>query len=1137
MAKKMINKFMRITLSLCLALSSFALFTVANKQEAMAADNPQHVIGYDNTPPQAFQQYSFDANSMRFLSGTDNFELRNVDGTPTIFYKQRIPNSCSNSKISESGFSVIFPESAKDIYGNKIDVVTKITNMTAGAWGAPRCGTSVELSVMTISKTELSLEAFGHNPENDVTGDNGIRCQMTCDFEVEYYYAGTQNKFLSEKQVVYEFRDIDQPEKWYDKSQDADFGGTGNGFLTAYQNTYYTEHIQMKSGFRSYLSEADFGGSKWGETYLLKKALLDGFQNIYGTESNDEYTWRCAFRAVTNSQGCKFNWGGSRCNTRVLSLFKENSGIKLIKTSTEKSPFSLAGAVYGIYSDDGCKNKVKEMITDSNGVAVSNEKGLDLEPKTYYVKEITAPKGYAIDPKVYPIDCIAGSVATLNVKDTPIRGGVKVQKRDAESKELSALGGASLDNTEFEIKSLNDYSVVIDDKEYAKNQVVKTISIKNGEAQTTSTALPYGKYSIQEIKSGTGYILSDTTEREFSITEHNKIIEPFTNNNSFFNNVIRGDVEFVKAKNYSQKRMSGIPFLITSTTTGESHVVVTDANGEAKTKSEWNKHSQDTNANDSAVTKSKDGDWVVDERKLNASSGVWFGKTKTGALVSVNDNFGALPFDTYKIEELSVKANANFEKIVLDKVIVSKQNYSIDLGTLDDQEIELAQLSTKVRNENDGTQQVKCFGESKVVDRVDLKHINASHSYKLIGTLMNKNTGEVFKRQDGTNYETSLEFDFNTSDLKQEYIDTYKEVTFTINGADFIGKEVVAFEELFDLTDNVLVATHNDFDDFNQTFKVDTPEIETDAFDKIDGDKFVVADENSIIVDKVKLKGLSAGSTYTLKAELFNAETNQSVLSNNKPVTGEASVFATGSFAETNIELKLNTQALTNANLVVVERLFAGDQLLAEHVDLKDKRQTVSVVATSLKTNARDKMDGDNTIIPNRNSVIVDKVSYSNALAGCSYILKGWIVEKQAGTPLQSSRGNVLVEKELVVNKPNGYLEIEFNFDTSDYKQDTEFVVFEEFYKDGIKVAEHKDINDKNQTIKLSVPSPKNADTNQEKKDGMAKTGDDVERIMLALLAIVLLTVILSYASYCYLRIKEETNNKVGDKNNECKEE
>ena len=45
----------------------------------------------------------------------------------------------------------------------------------------------------------------------------------------------------------------------------------------------------------------------------------------------------------------------------------------------------------------------------------------------------------------------------------------------------------------------------------------------------------------------------------------------------------------------THKRLANVPFRITSKTTGESHIIVTDANGQFSTAADWVSHTQNTN--------------------------------------------------------------------------------------------------------------------------------------------------------------------------------------------------------------------------------------------------------------------------------------------------------------------------------------------------------------------------------------------------------------------------------------------------------------------------------------------------------------------------------------------------------------
>lgn len=71
----------------------------------------------------------------------------------------------------------------------------------------------------------------------------------------------------------------------------------------------------------------------------------------------------------------------------------------------------------------------------------------------------------------------------------------------------------------------------------------------------------------------------------------------------------------------------------------------------------------ETNANDWAL----DAEDVIDSSKLDATAGVWFGGT------TPDDSKGALPYDTYLIEELRCTANEGYQ-LIETSVIVSRKD-------------------------------------------------------------------------------------------------------------------------------------------------------------------------------------------------------------------------------------------------------------------------------------------------------------------------------------------------------------------------------------------------------------------------------------------------------------------------------
>ena len=123
----------------------------------------------------------------------------------------------------------------------------------------------------------------------------------------------------------------------------------------------------------------------------------------------------------------------------------------------------------------------------------------------------------------------------------------------------------------------------------------------------------------------------------------------------------RGDLEGVKIGAGTHQRLAGVPFRITSKTTGESHIIVTDDNGQFSTSSDWASHKHNTNAG------------------KTSEDGIWFGTSEP------DDSKGALIYDTYIIEELRCEGNKGFELIPPFEIVVSRNNVTVDLGTLTDE--------------------------------------------------------------------------------------------------------------------------------------------------------------------------------------------------------------------------------------------------------------------------------------------------------------------------------------------------------------------------------------------------------------------------------------------------------------------
>ena len=94
--------------------------------------------------------------------------------------------------------------------------------------------------------------------------------------------------------------------------------------------------------------------------------------------------------------------------------------------------------------------------------------------------------------------------------------------------------------------------------------------VVDGVAQTDARALPYGSYQLVETKPGEGYLHTDQTVRSFQIRQDGQVIE-FRDGDAAYNQVIRGDLQFIKVGEGGESNMhrfANVAFKLTSQTTG-----------------------------------------------------------------------------------------------------------------------------------------------------------------------------------------------------------------------------------------------------------------------------------------------------------------------------------------------------------------------------------------------------------------------------------------------------------------------------------------------------------------------------------------------------------------------------------------
>ena len=536
--------------------------------------------------------------------------------------------------------------------------------------------------------------------------------------------------------------------------------------------------------------------------------------------------------------------------------------------------------------------------------------GSEEQIKGMYLTQITEDGDLAV---------LSGS-NQYHVSDKVIRGGVKIQKRDLETGDTKAQGGATLKDTTFEIISLNENAVLVEGKLYKKNEVVKTIYTDiEGIASTSAGLLPYGKFRLSEQKPPEGYLTEGAKEIDFEITENGKIVDLTDEAHSIYNQIKRGDIEGVKIGAGSHKRLADVPFRITSKMTGESHIVVTDDNGQFSTASNWASHKHNTNAG------------------KTSEDGVWFGTSEP------DDSKGALLYDTYIIEELRSDSNKGFELIPPFEIVVSRNNLVIDLGTLTDEYEKEISIHTTATSK-DGEKTILAGNDVTIIDTVKLDGLVKGTKYQLKGwQMLKEENAELLVG--GERVESDYTFVADDEAMKVE-------IAYRFNASALGGKNLVTFEELYDLSnpeEPVKVAEHKDIEDDGQTVLITERiiKIHTTATDK-EGKKEIEAGKDVTIVDTVKLEGLEVGTKYQLVGWQMLKEENAELIIYDKKVENDYTFTADSETMEVKIAFTFDASALGGKQFVTFEELYDLSNpdkpiKVTEHKDIEDDGQTVTI--------------------------------------------------------------------------------------------------------------------------------------------------------------------------------------------------
>ena len=871
------------------------------------------------------------------------------------------------------------------------------------------------------------------------------------------------------------------------------------GFSASYfPSTWYDgsamdddKYIALSHIMLSFLVSYDEVGSMHGCNSSFKNWV---YQNVLGYNANGDLVngqatlpilcWATApasFKVYILSTGSAtqniLGYEYTPTGTVSLSKTSANTGI-----TSGNSCYSLAGAVYGIYSDAGCSAQVTTLTTDAGG----NAAAVSLNAGTYYYKELTAPAGYALDSSVQSFTVTDGQNTALSVSDTPTNDPVRISinKVDSETGD-KVQGGASLENAEFTVKYYAGYYNAGNLPANAtRTWVIKTVKIGgvyvaglnntckvSGDDFYTNAAgtaiLPLGTISIEETKAPEGYNLEGAYLQVGGVGEKitGKYVAQITQNgnlaslkggNTFkvSDKIKRGDFKLTKIDTDNQNRMSDIPFRVTCKGTGESHIIKTDENGYFSSESSWNAHSKNTNGG-------------------GAYDGLWFSSADGSA--KVDDSVGAMPYGDYTLEELSCDNNKG-KILYKGEFSIRRDKVTVDIGTIENHSEPTPVITTQASDAKTQYQIIKPSADTDIIDKVTITDTMAGRDYTITGTLMDKDTGEAVM-VNGNPVTASQTF---TSDGTKKVLDMH----FNFDSSALGGKTVVVCEKL--TYGDYVAATEEDMENKDQTIYF--PEIHTTATDSETADHLTLADSRAVITDTVTYTNLLKGETYTLSGVLMDKETGKELLIDGEPVTQEMAFTAGRASGTKKLKFEFDTTGLAGKSFVVYETLTLEDVEVAEHKDINDEGQTIHIPAA--QTTATDDSSKINVSEAKKEISVTDTVAYRNLVPGKEYTVRGTAVDKETGEPLTDADGNELVSTaKFTAASADGSVDVKFTFDGT-AMAGRSVVFFENVYYTDKLIAVHADIDDEAQTVHIPLifTSVKDKDTDSH----MSLAGSDV---------------------------------------------
>lgn len=352
--------------------------------------------------------------------------------------------------------------------------------------------------------------------------------------KVLYYGYGGHGDILTSKYGVSAAvcMTSDMASKAYSGATAGEAGGTwtASGVAAMYD---YIQSLPLPSGVDVYKCRNDENGTNWQGTFTKRQDVVYSIWNPLGKLQIKKIS---ANTSITDNNSC----------------------------------YSLANAVYGVYKSESDakndKNRVSSLKTNENGWSNT----IELNADTYYLKEVTPPKGYALSSAINKITVTSGKTTQYGtngeLKDYPQSDSISILlgKVDKETNKNKPQGSASLAGAEFTVKyykGLYDSDPAKSGQIPARSWVLKTntngmtslndnLKVSGDDfyyASNGDPTLPVGTITIQETKAPTGYFINNEVfVRKITISGDIEDVDTY-NEPQVLEKVIKFDIKKVQA--------------------------------------------------------------------------------------------------------------------------------------------------------------------------------------------------------------------------------------------------------------------------------------------------------------------------------------------------------------------------------------------------------------------------------------------------------------------------------------------------------------------------------------------------------------------------------------------------------------